>query len=62
MNTNGLPRQMTLEQSVTPGFFRRWTSLTLAGPDYKNFGELVAWRASLWSDDRLLGEQKSFLW
>ncbi|MGO9584884.1 MAG: hypothetical protein ACLP2Y_01570 [Limisphaerales bacterium] len=58
----GLPRQTTLEQSVTPGFFRRWTSLTLGGADYKNSGELVAWRATLWSDDQLLGEQKSFLW
>lgn len=58
----GLPRQTTLEQSVTPGFFRRWTSLTLGGADYKNSGELVAWRATLWSDDQLLSEQKSFLW
>jgi hypothetical protein len=58
----GLPRQTTLEQSVTPGFFRRWTSLTLGGEDYKNFGALVAWRATLWSDDQMLGEQKSFLW
>jgi hypothetical protein len=62
VGTGGLPCQMTLEQSVTPGFFRRWTSLALGGADYKNFGELVAWRATLWSDDRLLGEQKSFLW
>jgi hypothetical protein len=62
VGTGGLPRQMTFEQSVTPGFFHRWTSLTLGGADYKNFGELVAWRATLWSDDRLLGEQKSFLW
>jgi hypothetical protein len=62
VGAGGLPRQMTLEQSVTPGFFRHWTSLALGGADYKNFGELVAWRATLWSDDRLLGEQKSFLW
>ena len=62
VGTNGMPRQMTLEQAVTPGYFRRWTSLTLGGADYKNLGELVAWRATLWSDDRLLGEQKSFLW
>ena len=62
IGASGLPRQTTLEQSVTPGFFRRWTSLTLGGADYKNFGELVAWRATLWSDDQLLGEQKSFLW
>jgi hypothetical protein len=62
VGAGGLPRQMALEQSVTPGFFRRWTSLPLVGADYKNFGKLVAWRATLWSDDQLLSEQKSFLW
>jgi hypothetical protein len=60
--TNGLPCQTTLEQTVTPGFFRRWTSLTLAGADHQNFGKLTAWRTTLWSADRLLDEQKSFLW
>jgi hypothetical protein len=60
--TNGLPCQTALEQTVTPGYFRRWTSLTLSGTNYASFGKLTAWRASLWSDDRLLGEQKSFLW
>jgi hypothetical protein len=59
---DNLPRQSMLEQTVTPHFFRHWTSLTLAGDDYKNFGEVVAWRVTLWSDDQLLGEQKSFLW
>ncbi len=62
LGAGGLPRQITLEQAVNPGFFRHWTSLALAGTDYKNLGELVAWRATLWADDRLLGEQKSFLW
>lgn len=60
--SGSLPCQMMLEQPVTPGFFRRWTSLTLAGTDYNHFGKLVAWRVTLWSDDRLLDEQKSFLW
>lgn len=60
--TNGLPGQAVLEQAVKPGRFRCWTSLTLAGADRKYFGSLVAWRATLWSDDRLLDEQKSFLW
>jgi hypothetical protein len=32
------------------------------GENYKNFGELVAWRVTLWAGDQLLGEQKSFLW
>ena len=59
---NGVPRQTTLEQTVTPHYFRHWTSLPLAGDEYKNFGEVVAWRASLWSGPKLLSEQKSFLW
>ena len=59
---DGMPRQATLEQTVTPHFFRHWNSLTLGGADYKNFGELVAWRVTLWADNQLLGEQKSFLW
>jgi hypothetical protein len=58
----GTPRQATLEQTVAPHFFRHWDSLTLGGGDYKNFGELVAWRVTLWSGDQQLGEQKSFLW
>ena len=60
--TIGLPSAAMLEQAFTAVRFHRWTSLTLDGVDYKNFGSLVAWRATLWSDDRLLDEQKSFLW
>ena len=59
---NGMPRQATLEQAVVPHFFRHWNSLTLGGGDYKNLGELVAWRVTLWEDNQLLSEQKSFLW
>jgi len=59
---DGMPRQATLEQTVTPHYFRHWDSLVLGGEDYKNFGELVAWRVTLWTDHQLLGEQKSFLW
>ncbi|HTY87721.1 MAG TPA: hypothetical protein VMB80_09680 [Candidatus Acidoferrum sp.] len=58
----GLPQQVTLEKTVTPGSFRRWTSLTLVDQDYQKFGGLAAWRVTLWLGDRLMGEQKSFLW
>lgn len=58
----GLPRLTTLETNVTPGFFRSWTSLPLGGDDLQKFGSLVAWRVTLWNGDKLLGEQKSFLW
>jgi hypothetical protein len=59
---DGLPRQTTLEEKVTPHFFRHWTSLTLGGADLKNFGSVTSWRATLWSGDQQLAEQKSFLW
>jgi hypothetical protein len=62
IGTNGLPTRLVLEQTVTPRTFHHWSSLTLAGARYKNFGELAAWRATLWNGDQLLGEQKSFLW
>ena len=62
IGAGGLPKQTVLEQQVTPKFLRSWTSITLGGDDYKNFGEVVAWRVTLWSGDQMLGEQKSFLW
>lgn len=62
ISADGMPRERTLEQTVTPHLFRRWNSLTLGGDDYKTFGELIAWRVTLWSGNRMLSEQKSFLW
>jgi hypothetical protein len=62
IGAGGVPKQTVLEQEATPKFFRSWTSITLGGGDYKNFGEVIAWRVTLWDGDRMLGEQKSFLW
>ena len=59
---DSLPRQTTLEEKVTPHFFHHWTSLTLADADLKNFGDVTSWRATLWSGDQMIAEQKSFLW
>ena len=44
------------------GFFRTWTALKLAGEEYAKFGDLIAWRATLWSGAQAVAEQKSFLW
>lgn len=53
----------TIEAEVKPGWGgRRWNRVGLTGEDYKNFGEITAWRVTLWDGDQLLGEQKSFLW
>jgi hypothetical protein len=58
-----LPPKIVLEREVKPGgWFSHWESLPLVGEDYKKIGEVTAWRASLWDGDKLLSEQKSFLW
>jgi hypothetical protein len=57
-----LPRQKILETEVKPRRLGHWTSLRFDGDDYKNFGEVTAWRVTLWDGDQLAGEQKSFLW
>jgi hypothetical protein len=52
-----------LEQfSPKKSWFENWASLVLEGEEYKAFGELNAWRASLWEGEILLAEYKSFLW
>jgi hypothetical protein len=56
-------RQVTLEAPLTvKSSARRWTGLSLTGEAYQQFGVIHAWRATLWSGETLLGEQKSFLW
>ena len=56
------PQLKTIETPVSAGFSGKWTELTLGGDDYKKLGAVTAWRATLWNDAQLLGEQKSFLW
>jgi hypothetical protein len=57
------PAETVLEKEIRPGgWFSHWLSLPLTGEEFKNFGDLTAWRATLWDGDRLLSEQKSFLW
>ena len=57
---------LRLEIMETPvqkkGWFRTWSSVVLRGSAYKNFGELSAWRVTLWDGNQQLSEQKSFLW
>ncbi len=44
------------------GGFSQWTRMPVVGKDYEALGELVAWRVSLWREEQLIGEKKSFLW
>lgn len=59
-----LPRQTVLEQALTNpgGHSSHWAELTLNGPAYKTFGEVTAWRVTLWEGQTLIGQQQSFLW
>ena len=57
-----LPSEAKLEIPVEITGTSHWTALTLDGDNYKNFGEVTAWRVTLWAGDELIGEQKSFLW
>ncbi len=60
--TNSL-ETVTLEEPVKKsGFFGNWAYFSVTGDEFKKFGELVAWRVTLWEGDRQLSEQESFLW
>lgn len=41
---------------------RHWDSIKFVGADYKKFGQIVAWRVSIWQGGKMLGKQQSFLW
>lgn len=54
---------VTVEEPVTkPGFFGNWAELKIEGATFRDFGQLVAWRVTLWEGDRQLGQMQSFLW
>lgn len=57
------PREATLELPLPVHHgLSRWDSLVLGGDAYKAFGDVTAWRVTLWKGDQQLDEQKSFLW
>ncbi len=62
LGADSKPKIKILESEVVPGSFNNWTEIKLTGDDYKNFGAVLAWRATLWNGDQQLSEQKSFLW
>jgi hypothetical protein len=54
---------VTLEEpAVKNGWFSSWAEFRVEGSDYKTFGEIVAWRVTLWEGDHQIGELESFLW
>ncbi len=62
-NKGNVGTSVTLEEKVRyTGFFSTWSKVHLTGTEYARFGELSAWRATLWDGDKMVAEQKSFLW
>lgn len=58
-----LPNRLVVDKPVKAGgWFSHWTSVQLTGENYQAIGEVTAWRVRLWEGQRLLSEQKSFLW
>lgn len=59
-------QQLTTESAEAPvakgGWLSTWSSVKFSGKEYKAFGEITAWRVTLWDGEKQLSEQKSFLW
>jgi hypothetical protein len=54
---------VTLEEpAVKHGLFSHWSEFRIEGADYKTFGQIVAWRVTLWEGGHQLGQLESFLW
>jgi len=54
---------LTLEMPVKKnGLFSNWTDFKIEGEDFQKFGELAAWRVTLWEGEKQLATQQSFLW
>ena len=60
--TNSIQTIVLEEPVKKSGFFANWAEFKITGDEYKKFGELVAWRVTLWEGDKQLSEQRSFLW
>ena len=58
-----LGEAQSLEQTVhKKGRFSLWSALTVQDEAYEQLGEVVAWRTTLWDGERMIAEQRSFLW
>ena len=62
-NKANVGTSLVLEQPVKyTGFFNTWSQVPLSRDAQTKLGELSAWRATMWESERMLAEQKSFLW
>lgn len=58
-----LVKPVLFEQEVTRrGWRSTWSTISLSQEQYAQVGQVIAWRATLWDGEAMVGEQKSFLW
>ena len=57
----GVPPQV-FEQQIKLGGRANWTGVLVSAEEYKKIGKMESWRATLLVGDKVLAEQKSFLW
>jgi hypothetical protein len=50
------------EPAVKTGYFSNWAEFKIEGATFHSFGQLTAWRVTLFEGDRQLGQMQSFLW
>lgn len=54
---------VVLETSVKPGILgRKWNALSLTADQYREYGTVLAWRATVLDGGRELATKTSFLW
>jgi hypothetical protein len=56
-------KPVVLEKTVSaPRWRSGWSALILKGDEFRQAGEIIAWRVSLWEGERSVAQQESFLW
>lgn len=59
----GVSKSRRIERTLVVKNSRRsWDTIKFEGEEFKAFGQVVAWRVSIWQGDALLAKKQSFLW
>ncbi|MCF7668923.1 MAG: hypothetical protein K9N48_04005 [Verrucomicrobia bacterium] len=62
-NKLGFDKPVVTETKVTPpGWFSKWSSLTLDEKVFEDLGGIMAWRVRIIDGERVLAEKHSFMW
>lgn len=58
--TRDVVRTLTMEHPNAKGASR--STFAVLGDAYRAYGPVTSWRFSVWQGDKLVGEEKSFIW